>query len=229
MNDAAFWTIGTRPDVHSRAFASHAYWLLGREDEARNVSDQAIALARDVGHPYNLAVALAYAALLHQLAAEPARLTAAVAELRELCDRYGFAYYSEWGLILDGWSRRDGSGLELVRAGIGHLRAEGSFARMPYWLALLAEVSARVGDHENARAQLDAAIAVGHAHEDLWWLPEVLRLRARYDLPDAGERRLSAAARMAGEHGSIALLRRCERDLAGGRDPADAPTVPAGA
>ena len=64
----------------------------------------------------------------------------AVAELRELCERYGFAYYREWALILDGWSRPGASGLDLAQAGIGHLKSAGSFARMPYWLSLLADL-----------------------------------------------------------------------------------------
>ena len=80
-----------------------------------------------------------------------------MAELGELCDRHGFAYYREWALILDGWSRTDESGIGLARRGIGNLRSQGSFARMPYWLSLLADLSARSGQPGAARATLDAA------------------------------------------------------------------------
>ena len=72
-------------------------------------------------------------------------LTDTVAELSGLCERYGFAYYREWVLILDGWSRADESGLDLARRGISNLRSAGSLARMPYWLSLLADLSARSG------------------------------------------------------------------------------------
>ena len=109
-----------------------------------------------------------------------------------------------------------GSGTDLARRGIDNLRSEGSFARMPYWLSLLADLLARGGRPDAARATLDAALAAGHAHDDVWWLPEVMRMRAAYD--DEGEAavsRLRAAAQMASAHGSVALLRRCERDLAG--------------
>jgi hypothetical protein len=47
----------------------------------------------------------------------------------------------------------------------------------------------------------------------VWWLPEVMRMRAAYDEEQAAIPRLRSAARMASEHGSVALLRRCERDL----------------
>jgi DNA-binding SARP family transcriptional activator/tetratricopeptide (TPR) repeat protein len=213
---------GTRADVHGQAFAAHAHWLLGHDDDALSSCHGAIALARAVDHPYNLAVALAYASITHQLRGDQAALRDIVAELTELCQRYHFAYYREWGLILDGWSRPDASGIGLARQGIGNLRAAGSFARMPYWLALLADLCARDGQAGAARATLDAALAAGQAHNDRWWLPEVLRARAAHDDERPAIARLRAAAELASEQGSVALLRRCERDLAerGVRRPA---------
>jgi hypothetical protein len=59
-------------------------------------------------------------------------------------------------------------------------------------------------------------------HDDVWWLPEVMRMRAAYDQGQAATGRLLGAAQMASEHGSVALLRRCERDI--GRR--NAPAVP---
>jgi hypothetical protein len=96
---------------------------------------------------------------------------------------------------------------------------------MPYWLALLADLCARDGQPEAARATLDAALAAGRAHDDVWWLPEVLRMRAAYDEPEAARGRLESAAALAQGHGSLALLARCERDLA---RPGPAGVPPAG-
>jgi DNA-binding SARP family transcriptional activator len=206
-------TIGTRPDVHGTAWAAHAHWLLGHDQESMGSCQGAIKLARSIDHPFSLAVALAYGGITHQMHGKVSGLRAIVGELRGLCDRYGFAYYREWGLILDGWSRRDKSGLSLVQQGISNLKSQGSFARMPYWLALLADLSARTSDPGSARATLDAALATATARDDLWWLPEVLRMRAAYDEGQAAVSRLRSGALMASEHGSVALLRRCEMDL----------------
>ena len=49
---------------------------------------------------------------------------------------------------------------------------------MPYWLSLLADLLARGNQAEAARATLDAALVAGQARDDLWWLPEVMRMRA---------------------------------------------------
>ncbi|GHF08008.1 SARP family transcriptional regulator [Amycolatopsis deserti] len=199
-------SVGTRPDVHATAWAAHAHWLLGHTGEALAASRDAVDLARSIEHPYSLAVALAYAGITYQICDDRDRLGDTVRELGELCDRYGFAYYREWGLVLGGW--RTGR-YETARRGIDNLRAEGSFARMPYWLTLLADLSGP----DAARATLDAAIVAGQARDDVWWLPEVMRKRAALDAEDTAISRLRSAVRLAQAQGSVALVRRCEHDL----------------
>ncbi|MFI0482818.1 ATP-binding protein [Actinomadura sp. 9N215] len=213
MRGAFMLSVGTRLDVHGTAWAAHAHWLLGHDAEALAGCTGAIKHAREIGHPYSLAVALAYGAITHQMRRDMPELRDTVAELRELCDRYDFAYYREWGLILDGWHRGGDTGVGLARKGIGNLKAQGSFARMPYWLSLLADLLAREHRPDAARATLDAALADGQAHDELWWLPEVMRMRAVYDDGEQAVSRLRSAARIASGQGSAALLQRCERDL----------------
>jgi hypothetical protein len=96
----------------------------------------------------------------------------------------------------------------------GNLKSQGSFARMPYWLSLLADLAARSNQPGAARATLDAAVVAARTREDLWWLPEVMRMRTAFDQEQAAISRLRSAAQLASAHGSTALLRRCERDLA---------------
>ena len=207
-------SVGTRPDVHGTAWAAHAHWLLGHDQDAVSSCDEAVQLARSIGHPYSLAVALAFAGITRQIGHDMPGLSEVVEELREICDRHDFAYYREWVLILDGWSMADQRGISLARRGISNLKSAGSFARMPYWLSLLAELSARNGRRGAARAILDAALAAGQAHDDVWWLPEVMRMRAAHDNGEAAIARLRSAAELASAHGSVALLRRCQEDLA---------------
>ncbi|MGX7677558.1 ATP-binding protein [Jatrophihabitans sp. DSM 45814] len=205
-------TIGTRPDVHGKAWAAHAHWLIGQYEEAVASCQDAIDHARGVEHPYSLAVALAYGGITYQMLEDLPKLDDTVQELRELCDRYDFAYYREWGLILGGWAEGGAAGLQLIHQGIDNLKSDGSFARMPYWLSLLADTLQRNNRPDSAKAILDAAIVDAQARRDSWWLPEVLRLRAAYDANAAV--RLKTAVQLAQKHGSVALIARCERDLA---------------
>jgi AAA ATPase domain len=205
--------VGTRPDVHGRAWSAHAQWLLGQDEQAATAATQAIELARAAGHPYNLTVALAYGAMTHHMRGDRPALRAAVTELSELCGRYDFAYYREWALVLAGWCATDGSGAELARRGITNLRRGGALARMPYWLSLQADIARRDGQDDVARATLDAAIAASRACDDVWWLPEVLRMRAAHETGPAAAARLQAAVAAAAEQGATGLLRRCQADL----------------
>jgi len=206
-------SVGTRPDVHGAAWSAHAHWLLGDDDRAREIAAGAVEQARRTEHPYTLAVALAYGAITDQLRDDRSSLAARAAELNVLCERYGFAYYREWGLVLDGWVRGGTAGGERARRGVDGLRATGAVARMPYWLTLVADLALRRGRPEEAAAVLDAAVADARSRRDVWWLPEVLRRRAALDAGSAALDRLRTAAGLAREHGSTALLRRCHADI----------------
>ena len=97
---------------------------------------------------------------------------------------------------------------------------------MPYWLSLLADLLASDNRPDAARETLDAARAAAKENDDLWWLPEVMRMRAAYDDEQAAVSRLRSAAGLASAQGSVALLRRCEHDLAGRGLHPPAPHVP---
>ena len=205
--------VGTRPDVHGRAWAAHGHWLRGDGDRALRYSQEAIELAREIEQPFSLAVALAYGAITRHMLGQVDAVGKLARELTVLCRRYGFAYYDQWAVILGAWAADDEAA---ARAGIAALRAAGSFARMPYWLTLRADLLARRGDDESAAAAhavLDAAAAGARGRDDVWWLPEVLRLRAHRE-PDPTPR-LREALALARQHGSDELVRRCEADLAG--------------
>ncbi|MFD1813768.1 ATP-binding protein [Rhodococcus gannanensis] len=166
--------VGARYDVHGRAWAAHALWMCDRPDDARAAAESAVVLARTDDQPYTLAVALAYGAVTRQLLGDSDALGDSVAELADLCDRYGFAYYREWGMVLGGWLRTDAV---LAADGVERLRSTGAFARMPYWLWLLADIHARAGRTGSARAILDAALTAARSHTDRWWLPQIERSR----------------------------------------------------
>jgi DNA-binding SARP family transcriptional activator/tetratricopeptide (TPR) repeat protein len=204
--------VGTHPDVHAEAWSAHACWLLGEADAAGVRAAGAVDRARNIGHPFSLAVALAYAGITHQMRDDRPALRAACDELMELGDQYGFAYYPEWGRVLLGWLEGGEVGVARIHRGIANLRHQHSLARMPYWLALLAETQRSAGAVDACRASLDAASACAQSTGDTWWLPEVLRLRAGRAAGEDRARQLAAAATLAEEQGSVALLARCRAD-----------------
>jgi DNA-binding SARP family transcriptional activator len=211
--------VGTRPEVHARAWAAHAQWLLGHEEEALSSALGAVTAARAADHPYSLAVALAYEAVTHEIRGDTEELLPAADELDALCRRYEFAYYGEWAIVLRGRVAGGDRGIALIEDGIRRLRSQGAHARMPYWLSLLARTHldkgrGRNGGREAARAALDAARVGAERSGDRWWLPEVLRLRAGVEPGEGGASLLRRAVDLAAEQGSVILEARCRAALA---------------
>ncbi|MCG6658970.1 hypothetical protein HOP52_14510 [Halomonas campisalis] len=134
--------------------------------------------------------------------------------MRRLSTRYGFAYYGEWGRILAGRLTGGAAGEALIRQGIEQLRQQHAGARLPFWLALLAEVLAETGRPEEARRVLGEARTWAETHGDRWWLAELWRLEAT--LCPAGEAKphLERALACATEQGALALQLRSALDLA---------------
>ncbi|WP_425861396.1 ATP-binding protein [Arthrobacter sp. TWP1-1] len=223
--DAQSYILGTRVEVHARAWAAHAHWLAGDDDGALALAAEAEDRATLAGHPYSLAVALAFRAMLLQMRMDPGggsagergRLAILAAELEELCARRNFAYYGQWGTILRGWAVGGPEGVAAIRAGIGRLQATLAFARMPYWHSLLAQALLECGRQEEAVAVFNGAESAAIQRDDLWWLPEILRQRALLANPAAAALLLDRAELLAVAQQSPMLAARVRNTAANAR------------
>ena len=72
----------------------------------------------------------------------------------------------------------------------------------------------QAGRTDAARGILDAALTEAEQHDELWWMAEVLRARARLLSRDAAVPILRRAAILAKKQHSRVLQARCEQDLA---------------
>lgn len=166
------FTAGVNIHVHGRAYASHVNWHLGFADRALLTVGEAIEVARGLDHPFSLVVALAYAAMLHQFRREPAMVHVHADTASALCAEYGFSYYLAWAAIMNGWaSAEEGDldrGIVRLRDGLRDLRATGAGLRLPYYLAILAELYVKAQRLEEAGATLAEADAVAERHGESW-------------------------------------------------------------
>ena len=133
------------------------------------------------------------------------------------CKRHNVAYYHEWGVIVGGWvmARRGdvSGGIARIKSGLDALQRQDAALRLPYYLALLAESQLLAGQEEAARAALDGAQAVAHQNSDLWYLPELYRLRGLVD-PLHAEAHFRRALTIAQEQGALSLELRATTSLA---------------
>ncbi len=95
---------GMEPGVFGLSYAAGVLWHLGYPDQALQKSNAARTLAEERSHPYSLAAARVYAALLHQLRRDRP-LTQEWAEAAiTLAREQGFPMWLGQGAVLQGWA-----------------------------------------------------------------------------------------------------------------------------
>lgn len=204
---------GFRVKAMGYGFLAHALWLTGRSAAAAQRAEAGIELAEASDHPFSEVVALAYGAITRYLLGEPERTLVLARQVRGLCDRNGFAYYGDWGRILEGTIAGGAAGEALVRQGMERLESHHAHTRMPFWLSLLADLLVDAGRTDEAGRVLADARRCSEREGDRWWLAELCRQEAR--LRDGDERRalLEQALAVAIEQGAAALELRAATDL----------------
>jgi predicted ATPase len=180
------------------AWLPHALWHLGYPQQALQRSHTALTLAQELAHPYSLAFALAYTAMLHQFRREVPMARERAEAAMALCTEHGFAYYLAWAMILRGWALTEQGqhveGLAQMRQGLADLRATGAEIRLQYYLALLAEAYSKAGQIEAGLPLLTEALAQTHQKGESWRNAELYRLQGELLLSLSGDHQAEAEA-----------------------------------
>jgi predicted ATPase/class 3 adenylate cyclase len=177
----AFLYGGHDPGVCSRVHAGMSLWSLGYPDKALEAGDDAVALAKELGHPFSLTLAQFYLALIHQfrqeadLAQERAEATIA------LCAEQGFAQISAQGAVMRGWAvaarGHTEEGIAEMRGALMSSHPTGAGARRSYFLALLAEACGHTGQAEEGLSMLVESLDVVEKTGERTWEAEIHRVK----------------------------------------------------
>ena len=118
---------GEAPGVRCLAMAANTLWCLGYPAQAVRRSQEALALAQALAHPYSLALAQHFAAFLHHRRREAPAVQAQADALLTLATAQGFPLWVGYGHLL--------AGLGAGHAGPGRRRAWRSCTRAwrPSW------------------------------------------------------------------------------------------------
>jgi len=154
---------GRDPGVASLFVAAATLWHLGYPDHALKRSDEALALARVVAHPFSLALSLLFAAWFRgfrkewSLAEKQAEATIA------LSTEQGFAYCLSMGTFFRGWAQaeqgRVEEGIAQMRSGLAGTRSLGGVVALPDFFSMLAAACGKVGQTDDALALVAEALA----------------------------------------------------------------------
>jgi len=167
--------------VFCLAWAAHPLWHGGYPDRALTSSRRAVQQAEALAHPYSIALALDYAAIVHQFRREAeAALQLAEAAIM-VCKEQKFAYYLGWATIIKGWAISQfgdcDTGISEIKHGLKILQDTGAKRSMPYYLSLLAEVYGISGRAEKGLQTISEAIVEAEAIKERWWEAELYRLK----------------------------------------------------
>lgn len=181
------------PGVVSLANTAFALWFQGYPDQALAKSQEALARARALEHPFTLASALIHAAALHQYRREPEEVVALAEALLAIPMVKEFDFWFAAAQVFQGWgwlaSDRVPDGIEGIERGLRAYRATGSKLYLPYLLMLLAEGYRRIDRTDAALSTLTEAVSLAEASGERWSAAELHRQQGELFLnahaPDA--------------------------------------------
>jgi predicted ATPase len=172
---------GHDPGVCARYSHGLVSWLLGFPDRAAERVDEALALARELQHPFTFAAALTFASFVRQFRGEPTRVRELGRQTVAHSTEQGFRFFVPQGLILEGWALATEdhlqAGIRQIQEGLASLRAMGANARRSYFLALLAKVCLWASERDMGVEAVSEGLDLVRSNGERWWKAELHRLR----------------------------------------------------
>ncbi len=174
------------PGVVCLSYAAWTLWHLGYPDQAMKKSHEALTLARELSHPFSLAFAMDFAAWLHQYRREGQAAKEQAEAAMTLSTEHGFPHWVAMGTILRGGALAEQGqgeeGIAQMHQGLAAWRATGAELVRPYFLALLAEASGKVGQIEDGLTVLAEALSVINISGERFYEGEIYRLKGELAL-----------------------------------------------
>jgi tetratricopeptide (TPR) repeat protein len=174
---------------------------LGYPDQALAVENQALAQAQALAHPFSLAYALTWDAMLHgEMGNTDSQLQSAEAAIA-LGEEHHLRFWSSWGTVLRGWALAEAHepklGLAELQRGEEQMRLVRGFFLQPFVSLLIAEQLAKIGRIDDGLELVHEALA-STAHDRYWCDAELERLRGELLLAKGvDEQHVEAAYRRA--------------------------------
>jgi predicted ATPase len=184
-------------------------WCLGYPEQAMTCSEEALALARELGHPFTLADVLCYAGcMLSELRRDAgalgdyaeAAICLAEAKVRGWLPQA--IYFRGEALVMQGHAQE---GMAQIREGIKVIERIGIRCYLSGILGSLARAQAEAGDAAGGLTTLSKALAFVEETEERHWESELYRLKAEFLLMGG-----DAAQAEASLHKAIEVARRQE-------------------
>jgi DNA-binding winged helix-turn-helix (wHTH) protein/predicted ATPase len=181
---------GQDPGVATLAFGSVALWIIGRTQDASQASEQSLTLAIKLAQPSSQALAMHFAAMLHQLRGDVDKTAHWAQHSIDLAEIEGFSFWRAGGQILRGWANalraaeaenkaEASAAIDDIRRGLDAWLATGSRTYHTYYLGLLADSLQQTGRAVESLEPLTKAISLTKTLGEGLYEAELYRLHGR--------------------------------------------------
>jgi DNA-binding SARP family transcriptional activator/predicted ATPase len=188
---------GYAPGVAARASLAWVLWLLGYPEQASKRAQEALALARELSHPFSQALAKGLVGTCHLLRRDvhPA-LT-----LGEACTGFateqGFRYWWAIGALCHGWALvqegRAEEGFAQIHQSRVEVQTTASGGALDFQLGVLADAHKKMGQVEKGLDLVAEALAIVRRAGACWYEAELHRLQGELLAMQGHERKAEAS------------------------------------
>jgi predicted ATPase/DNA-binding winged helix-turn-helix (wHTH) protein len=179
------------PGVICLSTLARALWALGYPDQALQRSQESLDLARQLAHPFSLAFALYFGAVVGQYRREWREVQRLAEALMALSAEQEFAQQLAQGRIMWGWTMVEqgqvAEGIVQIRQSMAAYRATGSDLGRSSYLVLLAGAYGKAGQVEEGLTALAGAMTAVHRNRICFNEAEIYRLQGELLLRQAME------------------------------------------
>lgn len=189
---------GQEPGTVIKTYAGLNYWLLGYPDQALTFSQSAVETGEQVAHPFSLAAAVNFAAVVRHYRREVKELADMAGMLVRICTEQGFPLWLGAGVCELGWVTVQmgdhAKGIGQIQEGLSLIRMTGCRLTIPYHQGSLIESFLLAGMIEEGLNEVEDALKAAYETLDRYHIAELYRLKGELLLASSHEHRESAEA-----------------------------------
>lgn len=178
----AYLYAGHDPGVCCRNYSAWLLWLHGFPARAAERTDEALALADRLSHPYSRGLAFFSAGVVHQMRGDVSAVREWTEALAPLSQEHGFPFLLTRGRLLSGWVlTRTGQlseGIAMMRDAMREYRAAHTAMDVPQYLAVIGQACGQAGDFATGLGVLEEAFSIAEQNGERLMLPDLFRIKA---------------------------------------------------
>jgi tetratricopeptide (TPR) repeat protein len=199
-----------------------ALWAQGLPDQSTSLAREVLAETAEADHPFSLCTALTFSGCIVPLfLGDLAAVGRSTTRLKQHAERHGLSAFYAYGMGFEGQlcAERDelDAAEKLLHGCLDRLRRSENDNYPAFWSAL-AEVLAKAGRADEGLAVAEEVVQRTERTRQLWWLPEVLRIKGKILLlsqqDEAAKDHFGRALHLAHRQGALSWELRIATSLA---------------